>query len=77
MQAMTDESKSSSYTISNVHYTTEGSQDEILVLTADGISSSDCRFLASSEYGRMAAKTGFSKLICRNRFDDEWSLNLY
>lgn len=77
MQALTDESKASSYTIRNVRYTTEGSEDIILVLTANNISERDCRFLASSEYGKRAFSIGFHKLICRNlHYGNQWAVNL-
>ncbi len=77
MQMLTDESKSSSSTIRNVRYSTEGSENDVLVLKAEGVSDSDCRFLAYSEYGKLASTMGFHRLICRNSYSgSEWSIRL-
>lgn len=63
--------------IKNARYAAEGDKATILVVTAAGISYSDCDSFQNSTDGQATASIGFTTLICRNPIlNSEWSLVL-
>lgn len=74
LEVSIDESKA---TIKNVRIETEGMNNDVLVITGDGITAQDCSSLAFSDYGQTASAIGFVRITCRNRISQgEWSLGL-
>lgn len=74
LEASIDTSKA---VIKNTRITTEGSDDDTLVIKADGIGAKDCQQIGYGDYGKTASAIGFIKLTCRNRVSDgEWSIYL-
>lgn len=64
--------------IKNTKVLTQGAEDEILVITSDGIGEQDCSSFAMGDYGNVAAAIGFKKVICRNRASgSEWDVNIF
>ncbi len=75
LEASIEESKTH---IKNVRFEVESDKNQILIITADGITARDCQDFAFGEIGKAAADPGgFEKITCRNRISNgKWSLVL-